>query len=90
MEASLLNTLNKQHVYFQPKVCLFRNFSHSDIIKTWTKITHIIQVKNINFALESRQSWAGVCRLFSKSMKEKILNFLHEVEKAISVISIQV
>ena len=29
-------------------------------------------------------------RLFSKSMKGKILNFLHEVEKMISVISVQV
>ena len=28
--------------------------------------------------------------LFSKSMKEKILNFLHEVQKMISVISVQV
>ena len=32
--------------------------------------------------------WAN--RLFSKSMKGKILNLLHEVEKMISVISIQV
>ena len=37
---------------------------------------------------ESRQPWAN--RLFSKSMKGKILNFLHEVEKMISVISVQV
>ena len=32
--------------------------------------------------------WAH--RLFSKSMEGKILNFLHEVEKMISVISVQV
>ena len=32
--------------------------------------------------------WAT--RLFSKSMKGKILNFLREVEKVISVISIEV
>ena len=35
-----------------------------------------------------RMLWAN--RLFSKSMKGKILNFLHEVEKMISVISVQV
>ena len=39
-------------------------------------------------ALGRRMSWAD--RLFSKSMKGKILNFLHEVEKMISVISVQV
>ena len=38
--------------------------------------------------LEWRMPWAN--RLFSKSRKRKILNFLHEVEKIISVISIQV
>ena len=37
---------------------------------------------------ESRQPWAN--RLFSKSMQGKILNFLHEVEKMISVMSVQV
>ena len=37
---------------------------------------------------ESRQPWAS--RLFSKSMKVKILNFLHEVEKMISIIAVQV
>ena len=37
---------------------------------------------------DSRQPWAN--RLFSKSMKGKILNFLHEVKKMISVISVQV
>ena len=31
-----------------------------------------------------------VNRLFSKSMKGKILNFLYQVEKMISVISVQV
>ena len=35
-----------------------------------------------------RMPWAS--RLFSKSMKGKILIFLHEVEKIISVISVQV
>ena len=35
-------------------------------------------------ALGQRMSWAN--RLFSKSMTRKILNFLHEVEKKISVI----
>ena len=39
-------------------------------------------------ALGRRILWAN--RLFSKSMKGKILNFLHEVEKIISVISVQV
>ena len=37
---------------------------------------------------ESRQPWAD--RFVSKSMKGKILNFLHEVGKMISVISVQV
>ena len=39
-------------------------------------------------ALGQRMPWAN--RIFSKSMKGKILNFLHEVAKMISVISVQV
>ena len=39
-------------------------------------------------ALGRRIPWAN--RLFSESTKGKILNFLHEVEKMISVISVQV
>ena len=39
-------------------------------------------------ALGRRMPWAN--RLFSKSMKGKILNFLHEAEEMISVISVQV
>ena len=39
-------------------------------------------------SLGQRMPWAN--RLFSKNMKGKISNFLHEVEKMISVISIQV
>ena len=39
-------------------------------------------------ALGWRMPWAN--RLFPKSMKLKILHFLHEIEKIISVISIQV
>ena len=39
-------------------------------------------------ALSRRIPWAN--RLFSKSMKGKILNFLHEVEKMIATISVQV
>ena len=39
-------------------------------------------------ALGRHMPWAN--RLFSKSMKRKILNFLHEVQKVISVISVQV
>ena len=39
-------------------------------------------------ALDQRMLWAN--RLFSKTMKGKILNFLYEVEKMISVISVQV
>ena len=42
----------------------------------------------------SRQPWVGVClgpnHLFSKSMKGKILNFLHEVKKMIPAISLQI
>ena len=43
---------------------------------------------------EGRQPWAGISLgpivFFSKSMKGKILNCLHEVEKMISIISVQV
>ena len=39
-------------------------------------------------ALDRHMPWAN--RLFSKSIKGIILNFLHEVEKMISVISVQV
>ena len=39
-------------------------------------------------ALSRRMPWAKC--LFSKSMKGKILNFLHEVEKMISIISVHV
>ena len=39
-------------------------------------------------ALGRRMPWAD--RFFTKKMKGKILNFLHEVEKMISVISVQV
>ena len=39
-------------------------------------------------ALGRRMPWTN--RLFSISMKGKILNFLHEVEKMISVISVQI
>ena len=39
-------------------------------------------------ALGRHMPWAN--RRFSKSMKGKILNFLHEVEKMISVIAVQV
>ena len=39
-------------------------------------------------ALGRRMPWAN--SLFSKSMKGKILNFLHEVEKMIPLISVQV
>ena len=38
-------------------------------------------------ALGQGMPWAS--RLFLKSMKRKILNFVHEVEKLISAISIQ-
>ena len=39
-------------------------------------------------ALGWRMPWAN--HLVSKSIKEKISNFLHEVEKMISVISVKV
>ena len=43
---------------------------------------------------ESRHPWAGVYLgpivFFFLSMKGKILNFLHEVQKIISVISVQI
>ena len=39
-------------------------------------------------ALGRSMPWAN--RLFSKSMKGKILNFLHEAEKMISVTTVQV
>ena len=39
-------------------------------------------------ALGRRMPWANL--LFSKTMKGKILDFLHEVQKMISVISVEV
>ena len=39
-------------------------------------------------ALSRRMPWAN--RLFSKSMKEKMLNFLQEGEEMISLITVQV
>ena len=44
--------------------------------------------KGTSAALGWRMPWAN--RIFSKSINGKILNFLHEVEKMISVISVQV
>ena len=38
-------------------------------------------------ALAQRMPWAN--RLFSKSIKGKVLNFLHEFDKMISVISVE-
>ena len=45
-------------------------------------------IKGESAALGRRTPWAD--RLFSKSMKGKISNYLHGVEKIISVISVQV
>ena len=45
-------------------------------------------VRGESAALGRSMPWAN--RLFSKSMKGKILNFLHEDEKMILVISVQV
>ena len=52
------------------------------------KISIFVARRGESAALGQRMSWA--IRLFSKSMKGKILNFLHEVKKMISVISVQV
>ena len=46
-----------------------------------------VNIRGGSAALGRRMPWAN--RLFSKSVKGKILNFLHEVEKIISVISVQ-
>ena len=51
-------------------------------------LVHRDQSRGESVALSRRMLWAN--RLFSKSMNEKILNFLHEVEKMISVIYVQV
>ena len=48
------------------------------------------KLSNYTHFHEAIESLNFAKRLFSKSMKRKILNFLHEVEKVISVISIQV
>ena len=44
--------------------------------------------KGESTALGRRIPWAN--RLFSKSIKGKIFNYIHEVEKMISVSSVQV
>ena len=49
---------------------------------------NMLIIRGQSAALGQRMPWAN--RLFSKSIKGKILNFLHEVEKMISVISPQV
>ena len=56
-----------------------------------TKIDIEMTIKNFfnrgeSAALGRRMPWAN--RHFSKSIKGKILNFLHKVEKMISVISV--
>ena len=45
-------------------------------------------VRRESAAFGRRMPWAN--RLFSKSMKGKISNFLHEVNKMISLICVQV
>ena len=51
-------------------------------------LSYIERRRGESAALGRRMPWAN--RLFSKIMKGKILNFSHEVEKTISVISVQV
>ena len=61
-------------------------FAGSLYVYKYTKID--VTSREESAALGRRIPWAN--RLFSKSMEGKVLNFLHEVEKMISVISVQV
>ena len=54
----------------------------------YSDFCYIVYSRGESAVLGRRMTWAN--RLFSKSMKGNILNFLHEVEKMISVISVQV
>ena len=64
----------------------------------WNRVTKQSKILNVTFIFQhfqknfhigkSRQLRAS--RLFSKTIEGKVLNFLHEVEKMISVISVQV
>ena len=62
----------------------FINYCLNDL----KKLTNILHSRGESAAFGRRMPWAN--RLFSKSMKGKFLNFLHEIEKMISVISVQV
>ena len=57
-------------------------------LKVLPLVIGICNCRGESAAWGRRMRWAN--RLFSKSMKGKILNFLHEVEKTMSVISVQV
>ena len=59
-----------------------------DLFLTITYFSYLLRSREESAALGRRMPWAN--RLFSKSMRGKILNFLREVEKMISVISVQV
>ena len=73
----------KQAIFYSKN---FRNFFYSVLVDN-PMATKKPRRRRESAALGRRMPWAN--RLFSKSMKTKILNFLHEVEKTISVISIQ-
>ena len=74
--------------------CLLRSYHYAAYWKYGRDLEH---ANDASYAIsrigESRQPWSSVCigpnRLFSKRMKGKILNFLLEVEKMISVNSVQ-
>ena len=61
---------------------------HPENLGGYCSIIDIIRQLNNSDVGESQQPWSN--RLFSKSIKGKILNFSHEVEKMISTISVQV
>ena len=67
-------------------------FSHENKYMVKYKEIYILNIfcRGASAPLGRRMPWAYVFSSFSKSIKGKILNFLHEVEKMITVISVQV
>ena len=67
---------------------VFLNCTHDNEVFFKIYLSNYGMCRGESAALGRRMPWTN--RLFSKSMKRKILNFLHEGEKMISVISGQV
>ena len=90
LESQRRNMICLELIYIVNKINLIniKNINNNNINN---KILKGVKEKNSrgeSAGLGRRMRWAS--RLFSKSMKGKILNFLHKVEKIISVISVQV